>query len=150
MGNRSAVARLAALVLTAALSLPAWADNSQDFGHYVVHFNALTTDMLSSNIARQYGIVRSKNRGMLNVVVLKKVLGATGEPVKARVSATATNLAGQTKSVGLREVDEGKAVYYLGEFPVAHEETVKFNIRVQPAGSDATYTVRFQHEFIIP
>ena len=33
---------------------------SKDFGDYIVHFNAISTDQLSSEIARTYNIVRSK------------------------------------------------------------------------------------------
>ncbi|MGA7801512.1 MAG: DUF4426 domain-containing protein [Gammaproteobacteria bacterium] len=137
-------------VLAALLCGPALADSSQDFGNYVVHFNALTTDMLSPTVAKQYGITRSGNRGMINVVVLKKVMGTPGQPVKAELRAMGTNLTGQIKDITLREIHEGNAIYYLGQFSVAHEETVNFDITVHPAGSDDTYHVRFRHQFFGP
>jgi hypothetical protein len=45
---------------------------SSDIGEYIVHFSAQTTDQLSPDIARAYNIVRSKNRAMLNVSVIRK------------------------------------------------------------------------------
>ena len=44
---------------------------SENIGDHVVHFSAQTTDQLPPEVARAYNIVRSKNRAMLNVSVLK-------------------------------------------------------------------------------
>ena len=121
--------------------------NSQDFGEHVVHFNALLTSTLSPGVTKQYGIKRSKNRAMLNITVLKKVLGMTGEPVPATVVASAVNLTGQRKNLTLKEIREGNAIYYIAEFAVANEETLDFDIRVKPAGNAGTYDVRFRRQF---
>ena len=51
--------------------LPA-TEGSRDFGDYVVYFNAMNTDSLTPDVAREYGIVRSKSRAMLNVSIHKK------------------------------------------------------------------------------
>ena len=123
------------------------ADNSQDFGDYVIHYNSLATDMLTPEVAREYHITRSQNNGMVNITVLKKVLGSPGQPVHARVEVTATNLNGQMKMVHMREVREGNAIYYLGEFGVANEETLKFDVRVQPQGSMNSLQVEFSQDF---
>jgi hypothetical protein len=140
------IAWLAALTL--GLGAPrAHADNSKDFGDYVVHYNSLATDLLTPEVAREYHITRSQNNGMVNITVLKKVLGSPGQPVHARVEVTATNLNGQMKMVHMREVREGNAIYYLGEFGVANEETLKFDVRVQPQGSMNSLQVEFSQDF---
>lgn len=124
----------------------ALAENSKDFGEYVVHYNALGTDFLSPDVAKHYGVTRSKNRGMLNVTVLKKSMGLAGQPVKASVSARATNLNGQTKSLQIREIDEQSAIYYIAEFPVVNQETLDFTVEVTPAG-DTPKVVTFRQQF---
>ena len=134
----------AALLL---LSSSALAENSTDFGDYVVHFNSLATDMLHPQIARQYHITRSQNRGMLNITILKKVLGSPGQPVHARVEATAKNLAGQDRNIKMREIREGNAIYYIGEFGVANEETLKFSVRARPQGERDFFAVEFSQDF---
>jgi hypothetical protein len=135
-------------VLTLGLGVPrAHADNSKDFGDYVIHYNSLATDVLTPEVAREYHITRSQNNGMVNITVLKKVLGSPGKPVHARVEVTATNLNGQMKKVHMREVREGNAIYYLGEFGVANEETIKFDVRVQPQGSMNSFQVEFSQDF---
>jgi hypothetical protein len=123
------------------------ADNSKDFGDYVIHYNALATDLLTPEVARQYHITRSQNNGMVNITVLKKVLGSPGQPVHARVEATATNLNGQMRKIHMREVREGNAIYYLGEFGVANEETIKFDVRVRPQGNVNNLQVEFSQDF---
>ena len=128
-------------------ALPASAENSQDFGEYVVHFNALTTDNLPPTVTREYGITRSKNRALLNVAVLKKVLGTTGQPVSASISVSASNLTGQRRDIELREIREGSAIYYIGEFGVTHEDNLDFTLIVQPEGLERPLQVQFQQRF---
>jgi hypothetical protein len=140
------MAWLAALVLGLNAS-GAHADNSKDFGDYVIHYNALATDLLTPDVARQYHITRSQNNGMVNITVLKKVLGSPGQPVHARVEATATNLNGQMRKINMREVRDGNAIYYLGEFGVANEETIKFDVRVRPQGNMNYLEVEFSQDF---
>ncbi len=123
------------------------AENSKDFGQYVVHFNALTTDTLPPKVAREYRITRSRNRGMVNITVLKKVPDSPGQPVHARVKARAENLVGQGRNIQLREIREGNAIYYIGEFRVANEETLKFTVRAQPHGTQKFLEVRFSQDF---
>lgn len=133
--------------LLIALSGASYAENSQDFGDYVVHFNALNTTYLPPGATREYGIKRSKNRGMVNIAVLHKTLGTAGTPVAASLSAEATNLTGQKRAINLREVREGTAIYYIGDFPITHEETLRFTVDVKPQGQAETYRVNFKQQF---
>lgn len=120
---------------------------SADIGEHVVHFNAQTTDQLSPEIASKYNIVRSKNRAMLSVSVLKK---ADRTPTTAAVSVQTVNLTGQLKSVTLREIREPGdvvAIYYIGDTAVTNRETLVFNITVKPDGAEFPSELRFKREF---
>ena len=86
------------------LPLTSPAEQSQTFGDYTIHYNAFTTDILEPSVARIYKIPRSKNRVLLNISVLKKVMGTTGQPVTAKIQATATNLSAQVKTLEMREI----------------------------------------------
>src|SRR4051812_23157766 len=46
------------------------ADSFVSNGDYEMHYNAVRTDQLTADIARAYGIERSKNKVLLNVSVL--------------------------------------------------------------------------------
>lgn len=144
------VFRLIAFLLLSFSALTLHAEQSQDFGDYVVHFNAIGTDLLPPKIAKEYGITRSNQRAMLNIAVQKKKLGTSVQPVTAKVTATALNLAGQTKDIKLREIREPYAIYYIGEFSVSNEETLKFSVDVTPEGSSEALTVKFRQQFFTP
>ncbi len=144
--NHISMSWLLALCL-AVITLPSQAENSKDFGQYVVHYNALSTDMLPPQVAREYRITRSKNRGMINITVLRKVLGSPGQPVHAFTRVSAINLAGQGRKIPMREMREGNAIYYIGEYRVTNEETLKFDVRVRPQGAQDYLQVEFSQDF---
>lgn len=119
-------------------------ESSRDIGDHVVHFSAQSTDQLPPDIARAYNIVRSKNRVMLNVAVLNE---SDSSATSANVSVKTQNLTGQLKNVTMREIREQEAIYYIGETPVANQETLIFDISVTPEGKSSASEIRFQRQF---
>lgn len=117
---------------------------SIDIGDHVVHFSAQSTDQLPPEVARAYNIVRSKNRAMLNVSVLRET---DNSAVAAIVTVRAVNLTGQLKSITMRRIDEQEAIYYIGEVAVANREVLVFDISVTPEGADTAYELRFKRQF---
>ncbi len=115
-----------------------------DIGDHIVHFSALSTDQLPPEVARQYKIVRSKNRAMLNVSVLQE---GSNKAVTANVVVKIVNLTGQLKNVTMRKIEEQEAIYYIGETPVANRETLIFDISVTPEGVAKAADVRFKRQF---
>jgi hypothetical protein len=141
---------LSALLLTGLIahSSNTEAQQSQDFGDYVVHYNALNTNLIPPQVATAYGIKRSSSRVLLNVTILKKVMGAPGTPVQAEVVASATNLTGQRRDLEIREIKDSEgAVYYLGELPVHNMETFNFVVEATPSGENQPLTVKFLQQF---
>jgi len=108
---------------------------STDIGNHIVHFSAQSTDQLPPAVAREYNIVRSKNRAMLNVSVIGKSTG-------------------QLKNITMREIREGRedqdeivAIYYIGDTTVANREVLVFDISVKPEGEETVSEVRFKRQF---
>jgi hypothetical protein len=128
--------------------LPA-TESSKDFGDYVVYFNALNTDQLSPEIAREYGIVRSKSRAMLNVSIHRKRENGQTEAVTGAVSASAINLNGQLETMTLREIREDVAIYYVGELAITDGEVLIYTIDATPSNEASRFTVRFKKQFFI-
>jgi len=143
----------AILLIISLVSVIAAAEQSESFGNYTVHYNALTTDLIDPAVARNVGIIRSKSRALINVAVLRKVMGTPSQPVKAEVKITATNLNSQLKTIEIRELrEEDKArgttaIYYIGEVPVDHTETLIFHITIKPEGETETHELSFQEQF---
>jgi hypothetical protein len=120
---------------------------SADIGNHVVHFSAQSTDQLPPAIAREYNIVRSKNRAMLNVSVLRK---PDNLPVTADVTVKTVNLTGQLKNVTMRKIEEPGdviAIYYVGDTTVANREVLVFDISIKPDGEDRPAELRFKRQF---
>lgn len=136
------ISRFIGLALLTSLPLSSYAENVTKFGDYVVHHTALPTDVLLPKVARAYKIKRSKNRGMLNIVVQHK-----GKGVTAKVTGTGTNLNSQLKHLEFREIKDGDVIYYISSFRVTNKEVITFKVNVQPAGSDKAHTVKFKKEF---
>ena len=124
-------------------------ESSKDFGDYVVHFNALTTNQLTEDIAREYDIVRSENRALLNVSILRKLENAATSAVSGAVAASAVNLTGQLRNLLMREIREGDAIYYIAETPITNAETLIFTLDVTPQNEASRFTVRFQKQFFV-
>ena len=122
------------------------AGEPQVFGDYTVHYNALNTDTLQPEMAAAYNVVRSKNRGMLTISVLKETASGN-KPVRANITISANNLTGQFRTFKVREVNESHAIYYLSEFHVAHEEILNFTLQILPEDSPQTMTVSFRQKF---
>lgn len=127
----------------------AWAENSTSVPGFTIHHNAIPSASLEPSIARQYGIQRSKYRGMLNVSIIKSVEGTSGKSSEAVVMAKANNIQGQLISIPMRKIIEGDAIYYIGEFRIADRETLNFEIQVQPKGETHFYTAKLSQEFFI-
>ena len=138
--------RVLIAVITGLAMFNVQAEQAETFSGYAVHYNAFATDMLDPTVARSYHIQRSKNRALLNISVLKQVLGTSGTPVAAEVHTSATNLNEQLREIPMRQVKDGKAIYYLGEFRISNEETLKFTIDVTPAGGPK-HTFSFTQQF---
>jgi len=137
------------LLLALMLSIPfsAVAKNSATVGDFTVHYNAFTTSTLTPEVAKAYGIQRSKYRGLLNVSVIKEQEGTTGTPVPGRVQVKTLALTGQSTPLSMREVKEQGAVYYIGEFPIRNQEKVNFAIEVTPEGTSETFIVKMEQQF---
>jgi hypothetical protein len=133
---------------TVSYMLDAQAQQSQDFGEYVVHYNALNTNLIPPQVAQSYNIKRSSNRALLNVTVLKKMMVIPGTPVKADIKATGTNLTGQRRDIEIRQItDPEGAIYYVGELPVHNMETYNFVVEVSVEGEDEPMMVKFRQQF---
>ncbi len=124
-------------------------ETSKDFGDYVLYFNALNTDQLSPDIAREYGIVRSKSRALLNVSIHRKGENGQTEAVTGAVSASAINLNGQLKTMTLREIREEAAIYYIGELAITDGEVLIYTIDATPGNDPSRFTVRFKKQFFV-
>ena len=133
--------RIALLLMSLCLSLPALAEQKQSYGDLDVHYSAFNSGFLQPEIAAATGLVRSKTQGVVNVAVLK-----AGTASSAQVNGTVKNLLGQSTALSFKEVKEGKAIYYLAQFPFEQRETLRFTLNVT-AADGVPHSFDFNQEF---
>jgi len=123
-------------------------ESFKEFGNYELHYNAVRTDRLSADVARAYGIQRSKNRVLLNVTMLRKDADhAPRKPVEGAVSVDAYNLNGQLKDIQIRRISEGEAIYYVGEVVISGNEILVFDIKATPTNEATALAAKLKREF---
>ncbi len=144
--SKSPIATLLGAVALCFFLNTASAEQIEQINGHVVHYNTLNTNLLSPDVARSYGIQRSANRALLNIAVLKPE-GDVNTPVTARISASATNLAGQRRVIDLQEIHDQGAIYYIGTFRIHDQEQLNFRIQVQPEGSTQSREFTFRQQF---
>jgi hypothetical protein len=121
--------------------------SAQDFGDYVVHYSAITSQQLPQQAAAQYGIARSDSRGLLNIAVEAKRTDAA--MVRAAISATVSDLTGHSEPVRFHETNENGAFDYLGEFQLNGSGSYLFTVNVTRPGATHAYVVRFNRDYIV-
>jgi len=117
---------------------------SESFGDYTVYYQAVNSTFLKTDIARQYGIVRSDRRAFLNISVMKKQADGTQQAVAASVSGGKRNLLGQVGELEFREIREQKAIYYIGEFEYSNAEIIRFRLEVEPENSGTVHEISWE------
>lgn len=133
--------RIALFLMSLCLSLPALAEQKQSYGDLDVHYSAFNSGFLQPEVAAATGLVRSKSQGVVNVAVLK-----AGTASSAQVNGTVKNLLGQNTALSFKEVKEGKAIYYLAQFPFEQRETLRFTLNVT-AADGVPHSFDFNQEF---
>jgi hypothetical protein len=137
---------LAIIALFLALSLTAPA-NEIEFDGYTVHYTVVTTDLLSPEVARAYGLSRSRNRALVNIVVMETDASGSTRSIPARVQGTGVNLNQQSRAMRFREVRDADAYYHLAEIPIRRGEVINFSLQIRTDGIREPLSVQFRQAF---
>jgi hypothetical protein len=116
------------LLLTLSLSLltaAALAEQKQRLGPFDVHYVVVRSTFFSEAIAEKYGIVRGRDRALMNLSILED-----DKPVAVELTGQVTNLLEQRTDLDFREVREGSAIYYLAEMRYTDRETLRFRVAI--------------------
>lgn len=132
------------LLLLSSLLSTAQAQQAEQYGEFIIHYNTMNSRLLAPEFARVYGIQRDGNRALINIAVLRVRENAMDEPVSARVTVSTSNLAGQRRDIELQEIRDQGAIYYVGSFRVRNEENLNFHVRVQPDGERRAHEFNFR------
>lgn len=138
--------RLATLWLTLFPGL-VWAQQSETFGPFELHYSVVNTTFLDPAVAATYGISRGEKRAILNLAVREKL--ADGTAARPMVVQGRTSDLMQQQSLEFREIREGDAIYYIAEFSFINEEWRFFEIDFRPEGATQGYMYKFKHQLYV-
>lgn len=124
----------------------AWA-NSFEYEKYIFHYNALRTDELPAESTQKANIPRSRNRGLINLALREKQPDGSTVAVPARITVSAVNLNNQYRELSLREIRDQDAIYYISDFAINNEETLRFQLTIFPEGAKKPFKVQFEKQF---
>ncbi|AZQ84932.1 DUF4426 domain-containing protein [Colwellia sp. Arc7-635] len=133
-------------LLTLAFVTVSHAENMKKMDDINVHYIALGSTFLTPEIAKAYGIERSRYKGLVNISVLDNT--QDGNPSKTVfINGKARNDVGQINSLDFTEVKEGDAVYYLAQVNYTNEETIYFDITITDKGKQ--HKLKFSQKFYV-
>ncbi|EQC03261.1 hypothetical protein K931_16304 [Aeromonas salmonicida subsp. pectinolytica 34mel] len=112
-------------------TLPLRAEQMKELGPWQVHYSAFNSSFLTPDVAKAYGLERSRYNGIINIAVQNKqgvaqAVGITGE---------AKNLTGTLRTLTFQEVKEGDAIYYLAVLPYRNQDTYQFTLKIMGGGA---------------
>lgn len=122
-------------------------DSQQSFAGYEVVYNAFNSSFISPEVADTYNIIRGKDRGLVNIAILKAGADASAGGKPALVTGYVSNILGQRQQLVFVEVNEGTATYYLAPFRFQNEDFMTFKIRVQQDPDKPADELSFQRTF---
>ena len=112
-------------------------------GPYEIFFSTFNTSFISPQVAKAYGIVRSKSKALVNISVVRDEGDGKKSIMPAKVSGQTFDLI-LTKKLDFFEVKEQTAVYYLAQFDIEHKVPFYFTINVVPQGRQTPIKVQFK------
>ncbi len=139
-----ATALLLAL-MSAALPLAASAQQSERFGDYEVHYSAVPTALLNTEVAQGYGILRSRTKALMMVTILHQ-----GESVTGAVDVSARENDDPPREIPMRRVRDGGWVSYVGTFDFEPGQGLNFVITANPHGTAGPFQLAFRQVFHSP
>jgi len=144
--NNLIIKLLLAITVSLLIMTNASAENMKKLGSMNVHYMAIGSTFFTPEIAKAYGITRSRYNGLVNISVLDNT--KAGSPAKAiSINGQAKNNLGQFKDLEFTEVKEGSAIYYLAQVNYSNEETIHFTLEINDGTEQQT--LKFSQKFYV-
>ena len=109
-------------------------------GDIKIFYSAFDSSFIAPEVAVAYNFVRGKDKGLVNIAVVKKL--GQGEP--AQISGKVLNIFQQSQQLEFIAIKEKNTVYYLAPFEFENEDLLTFKITVDSPVSQGPYSFKFQ------
>lgn len=123
-------------------SLTQAAEQQKSFANYDVHYSVFNSTFISPKVAAAYGIVRGKNRGLVNISIREQLKSGEDVAKRAIVTGSSSDLIHRIE-LNFTEIIEKGAIYYIAEFTFDDKDLRHFDIKVQPNPNISPYQLKF-------
>lgn len=137
-----AIVSIVSLLLLCSVQLSHAQENiSYELDEHIVYYNVFNSSLIPADIAKEYNLVRAKNRAYINIAVVQKSGGYGVAPRK--LSGIHRNLLQQRFELEFIEIKEATATYYLAPIRFNNEEIIHIDITVQPdyQSQESTFSI---------
>ena len=131
---------LSMLLTSIALSEPLKQSHYKQHGDIKIFYSAFESSFIAPEVAVAYDFVRGKDKGLVNIAVVKTL--GRGEP--AKISGRVFNILQQSQPLEFIAIKEQNTIYYLAPFEFDNEDLLTFKISVDRPASQGPYSFKFQ------
>ena len=132
------------LLLLSAIAFPAAAEQFRSFDDVDLHYVVVNTLFLQPDVAARYGLVRGKDRAIVNLSVLQH----DGAALLGTVTGATINLLGQRAPLEFKMTREGEAIYYIAELRFTDQDVLRFDLTVD-VPDRAPMRLEFQQQMYV-
>lgn len=133
---------LLAGILLALFVCQSQAEQTLHWLEYDIHYTTYPSTLISADVAAAHGIIRSDNRLVTNITVIKK-----GKAVQLMIDGHAKNLLEQQFDLEFSEIKEHGAIYYLANQIISEQDAISFEISIKPMGETDAYLLKFARRY---
>ena len=109
---------------------------------YDIYYTTFRSTLVPPDVAELHNITRDDDRILTNITVRRN-----GEPVRATVTGSVTNLLNQMTQLGFTEVIEEAAIYYLANLLVSERDTLRYRLEITPLGEEESFELTFTRQY---
>jgi len=137
------------LLLVTGLPGIARAQLSERFGPYELHYSVVNSTFIEPSVAAEYGLTRGRRRAILNLSLREHLDDGTTVARRMDLEGSSRDLTAQSIEFDFIEVQEGPAIYYIGEFKYINREYRFFDVIFKAKGDSERYEFSYKKQMYI-
>jgi hypothetical protein len=122
---------------------------SERFGPYELHYSVVNSTFIEPSVAAEYGLTRGRRRAILNLSLREHLDDGTTVARRMDLEGSSRDLTARSIDFDFIEVQEGPAIYYIGEFKFINREYRFFDVTFSAEGDTERYEFSYKKQMYI-
>lgn len=137
------------VLLALGVASGAQAQLSERFGPFELHYSVVNSTFIEPSVAAEYGLRRGRRRAILNLSLREHLDDGTTVARRMDLDGSSRDLTAQSITFDFIEVQEGPAIYYIGEFKFINREYRFFDVTFNAKGDTRRYEFNYKKQLYI-